>query len=277
MYLDHAGSALYAASQVTAHASVLLGGVFGNPHSQWDSGRAMQRTRERVLAFFGTSEEHHSLIFTVGCVPWRRPCAASVRAVASWCPVPCCAHLHYRDGYMHVVTGKRNGSHPSGWRHVPVGVGRRAAVPHAQPHELRGAARDRCSPRRRCDVRGPAAAWHRSCRRRCRVEPVRRRQLPHRARRTAAAQSQPRLWCRRCLAVAHRCCRCILRTRWCRQWRQRVPICVPRGVQLQWSSVRRRRRACRPRRRRLGPPLVRAARRCEACSQCAAEPVDTPR
>ena len=42
-YLDYTGSALYAASQLKAHHELLSRGVFGNPHSENEPSRAMER------------------------------------------------------------------------------------------------------------------------------------------------------------------------------------------------------------------------------------------
>src|SRR5215203_3179423 len=40
VYLDHAGSGLYAASQLDAHAALLRREVLGNPHSENPTSRA---------------------------------------------------------------------------------------------------------------------------------------------------------------------------------------------------------------------------------------------
>ena len=56
VYLDYTGSGLYGASQVRRHADVLLGGVFGNPHSVNPTSTAstelVERCRDRILRFF---------------------------------------------------------------------------------------------------------------------------------------------------------------------------------------------------------------------------------
>jgi len=41
VYLDYTGGGLYAESQVRAHTDMLLGGVFGNPHSSNPTSLAM--------------------------------------------------------------------------------------------------------------------------------------------------------------------------------------------------------------------------------------------
>ncbi len=67
-YLDYAGSALYAESQLRAHHALLASGVFGNPHSDSESSRAssaiLEQARHRVLKFFGVDESTHDLVFT---------------------------------------------------------------------------------------------------------------------------------------------------------------------------------------------------------------------
>jgi selenocysteine lyase/cysteine desulfurase len=54
-YLDYAGSALYAESQIDAHRSLLTRSVFGNPHSEHAASRAstsaIEAARRQVLRF----------------------------------------------------------------------------------------------------------------------------------------------------------------------------------------------------------------------------------
>jgi selenocysteine lyase/cysteine desulfurase len=68
VYLDYTGSGLYAASQVRRHAELLLGGVFGNPHSTNPASSAstelVEKTRRRVLEFFRADPAEYALIFT---------------------------------------------------------------------------------------------------------------------------------------------------------------------------------------------------------------------
>lgn len=68
VYLDYTGSGLYAASQVRRHSELLLGGVFGNPHSanptSLESTRLLERCRRRVLEFFGADENEYAVVFT---------------------------------------------------------------------------------------------------------------------------------------------------------------------------------------------------------------------
>jgi molybdenum cofactor sulfurtransferase len=68
VYLDYTGSSLYAASLVAAHAALLDGGVFGNPHSKNLTSLAMteivETTRARVLSFFRADPDEYTAIFT---------------------------------------------------------------------------------------------------------------------------------------------------------------------------------------------------------------------
>jgi molybdenum cofactor sulfurtransferase len=68
VYLDYTGSGLYAESQVRRHSDLLLGTVFGNPHSgspaSGESTRIVERCRRRVLEFFGADEDEYAVIFT---------------------------------------------------------------------------------------------------------------------------------------------------------------------------------------------------------------------
>jgi molybdenum cofactor sulfurtransferase len=67
-YLDYTGSGLYAESQVRRHADLLLGHVFGNPHSinptSSASTEAVERCRHRVLGFFGADPDEYAVVFT---------------------------------------------------------------------------------------------------------------------------------------------------------------------------------------------------------------------
>jgi selenocysteine lyase/cysteine desulfurase len=61
-YLDYAGSALYAASHVKAHHSLLQRRVFGNPHSEHEASRAstaaMDAARRHVLAALDADDDY---------------------------------------------------------------------------------------------------------------------------------------------------------------------------------------------------------------------------
>lgn len=68
VYLDYTGAGLYAASQLKAHHTLLIEGVFGNPHS-WNptsshSTELVEQARKYVLQFFNASPEEYVCIFT---------------------------------------------------------------------------------------------------------------------------------------------------------------------------------------------------------------------
>jgi selenocysteine lyase/cysteine desulfurase len=68
VYLDYTGGGLYGESQVRRHAEMLLGNVFGNPHSSSPTSLAatelLERCRRRVLDFFRASADEYEAIFT---------------------------------------------------------------------------------------------------------------------------------------------------------------------------------------------------------------------
>src|SRR5579872_4725629 len=68
VYLDYTGGGLYADSQVRAHTELLLGNVFGNPHSTNPTSLAMthlvEAARASVLEFFHASPDEYAVIFT---------------------------------------------------------------------------------------------------------------------------------------------------------------------------------------------------------------------
>ena len=67
VYLDYTGASLHASSQVTRHAELLNGGVFGNPHSASITSSAttalVEATRRAVLDWFNAVGEY-TAIFT---------------------------------------------------------------------------------------------------------------------------------------------------------------------------------------------------------------------
>ncbi|MGA2512170.1 MAG: aminotransferase class V-fold PLP-dependent enzyme [Candidatus Limnocylindrales bacterium] len=68
VFLDYTAGGVYADSQVRAHADLLRGGVFGNPHSTNRASLAMtelvERARARVLEFFRASPDEYVVCFT---------------------------------------------------------------------------------------------------------------------------------------------------------------------------------------------------------------------
>jgi molybdenum cofactor sulfurtransferase len=67
-YLDYTGAGLFAQSQLRQHQELLMGAVFGHPHSQNRASRAMSQrieaTRAQVLEFFQAAPEEYEVIFT---------------------------------------------------------------------------------------------------------------------------------------------------------------------------------------------------------------------
>jgi molybdenum cofactor sulfurtransferase len=68
VYLDYTGGGLYADSQVQKHQQILLGGVFGNPHSSNPTSLAatklVEGARQYVLRFFNADPAEYDVIFT---------------------------------------------------------------------------------------------------------------------------------------------------------------------------------------------------------------------
>jgi len=67
-YLDYTGGGLYADSQLREHFELLRHHVFGNPHSQSPTSRAItelgEQARAFVLTFFQASPDEYTVIFT---------------------------------------------------------------------------------------------------------------------------------------------------------------------------------------------------------------------
>ncbi|PKO00473.1 MAG: hypothetical protein CVU42_04340 [Chloroflexi bacterium HGW-Chloroflexi-4] len=68
VYLDYTGGGLYAESQVKTHQSMLLEGVFGNPHSTNPSSlhatELVESARDAVMTFFRADPNEYVVIFT---------------------------------------------------------------------------------------------------------------------------------------------------------------------------------------------------------------------
>ncbi len=68
VFLDYTAGGVYADSQVRAHAELLTGGVFGNPHSTNRASLAMtewvERARASVLEHFNASPDEYVVCFT---------------------------------------------------------------------------------------------------------------------------------------------------------------------------------------------------------------------
>jgi molybdenum cofactor sulfurtransferase len=67
-YLDYTGGGLYAESQISDHARLLAGDVFGNPHSaslaSTTTTRLVEQTRRHVLSYFNADAEY-AAVFTL--------------------------------------------------------------------------------------------------------------------------------------------------------------------------------------------------------------------
>ncbi|KAJ1735883.1 hypothetical protein LPJ72_001665 [Coemansia sp. Benny D160-2] len=84
VFLDHAGSTLYAASHIRAHAEQMLSHIPANPHSrhaasQWTQAK-IDHARDRLLAFFGTSARNYAVVFTANAT-------AAIRIAGELTPV----------------------------------------------------------------------------------------------------------------------------------------------------------------------------------------------
>ncbi|KAL5009872.1 hypothetical protein ScPMuIL_012177 [Solemya velum] len=70
-YVDHAGTTLYARSQIEAVQKDLLSNVYGNPHSRSSSStltaEKVDQVRCRILRHFNTTVDDYSVVFTAGC------------------------------------------------------------------------------------------------------------------------------------------------------------------------------------------------------------------
>jgi molybdenum cofactor sulfurtransferase len=68
IYLDYTGGGLYAERQLHAHLELLRTHIFGNPHSENPTSRAMteldEQARRFVLAYFHASPDEYGVIFT---------------------------------------------------------------------------------------------------------------------------------------------------------------------------------------------------------------------
>jgi molybdenum cofactor sulfurtransferase len=83
VYLDHAGSGLYAASQLDAHAALLRREVLGNPHSENPTSRAstelVERCRRTIGDHFNAPPDEFVCIFTANATAALRLVGESYR------------------------------------------------------------------------------------------------------------------------------------------------------------------------------------------------------
>jgi molybdenum cofactor sulfurtransferase len=68
VYLDHAGTTVYAKSLIETFSGKMIDNLYGNPHSASApaklSGEVVDSVREKTLAFFNADPKHFDLIFT---------------------------------------------------------------------------------------------------------------------------------------------------------------------------------------------------------------------
>lgn len=104
VYLDYAGSALYADSQLREHHELLRAGVFGNPHSEHRpslaSTAAIDAARELVLHHFGVSTATHDVCFTANTT-------AAIKLVAEGFPFSPARRLLLSSDNHNSVNGLR--------------------------------------------------------------------------------------------------------------------------------------------------------------------------
>ncbi|XP_030381510.1 molybdenum cofactor sulfurase [Scaptodrosophila lebanonensis] len=76
-YLDHAGTTLYAESQVAAAAKELQRNVICNPHTCRATGDYVDQVRYKILEFFNTDADDYHVIFTANATAALRIVAES--------------------------------------------------------------------------------------------------------------------------------------------------------------------------------------------------------
>ncbi|TVY83978.1 Molybdenum cofactor sulfurase [Lachnellula suecica] len=86
VYLDHAGTTLYAKSLIDDFSRKMLTNLYGNPHSRSEpahlSGQEVDNIREKTLRFFGADPTHFDLIFTANATAAIKLVAESFRDLA---------------------------------------------------------------------------------------------------------------------------------------------------------------------------------------------------
>ncbi|XP_026997805.2 molybdenum cofactor sulfurase [Tachysurus fulvidraco] len=122
-YLDHAGTTLFAESQVKAFYEDISRNIYGNPHSHNPSSKmthdTVERVRYRILEHFNTSPDEYSVIFTPGCT-------AALKLVAETFPWTSATDEHSGSQFCYLtdnhtsVVGIRGVTGPQGVGTVPV-------------------------------------------------------------------------------------------------------------------------------------------------------------
>ncbi|XP_062141186.1 molybdenum cofactor sulfurase isoform X1 [Drosophila sulfurigaster albostrigata] len=96
-YLDHAGTTLYAESQVAAAAQQLQRDVICNPHTCRSTGDFVDQVRYKILEFFNTTAEDYHVVFTANAT-------AALRLVAEHFDFGSEGNFHYcRENHTSVL------------------------------------------------------------------------------------------------------------------------------------------------------------------------------
>ncbi|XP_018590148.1 molybdenum cofactor sulfurase isoform X5 [Scleropages formosus] len=125
-YLDHAGTTLFAESQINGFFQDLCGNVYavvyflhpkGNPHSHNPSSRlthdTVERVRYRILQHFNTNPDSYTVVFTSGCT-------AALKLVAECFPWQHRGHFSYLTDNHTSVVGMRGLATRMGATALPV-------------------------------------------------------------------------------------------------------------------------------------------------------------
>jgi molybdenum cofactor sulfurtransferase len=137
VYLDYTGAGLYAESQVRAHAELLCGNVYGNPHSRNPTSRAatelVEAARARVLDFFNADPELYEVVFTLNA-------SGALKLVGESYPFEAGSRFLLTADNHNSVNGLREFARPRGADVHYVPMGHELRVADVEPH-LAGASR----------------------------------------------------------------------------------------------------------------------------------------
>lgn len=100
IYLDHAGTTLYADSQVAAAAQQLQRDVICNPHTCRATGDYVDQVRYKILEFFNTNADDYHVVFTANAT-------AALRLVAEHFDFSSEGNFHYCQENHTSVLGMR--------------------------------------------------------------------------------------------------------------------------------------------------------------------------
>ncbi len=137
-YLDYTGGGLYAESQVRQHLELLLGGVYGNPHSSSPSSLAAthfaEQARADILRHFSASPEEYALVFTQNA-------SGALKIVAESYPFQAGSRLFLTSDNHNSVNGLREFASAKGAevRYIPLGPDMRIDAPFLEAELGQGA------------------------------------------------------------------------------------------------------------------------------------------